>query len=259
MLNLGDVVVYSNMKKFFLILLSIASLHLTAEAFIFNGDNVEFDEYELNSIDLWGSAIYKYHDNNYKKLAAQVRGEIEKLKTAEIYDLQVNTLEILKGYLQGTEDLDKSYQAVRRWSEFHGDDRTTIMWETLLDYIHKKDFELSVKVAESMLVYRESQPPEIEFSPNGQGKISWYWNLKTNRRKFGKIHVGLDLKKRTFVCYESDVGLYFPEGEIMERIYSEIVQVPEMANQWLGKGRKEKLNQLKKVEGKTSSEGLHGE
>jgi hypothetical protein len=51
------------------------------------------------------------------------------------------------------------------------------------------------------------------------------------------MHVGLDVKKRNFICFERNLGVYIPEGEKLERIYREIVQVPAMARDHIGLGR----------------------
>jgi len=51
------------------------------------------------------------------------------------------------------------------------------------------------------------------------------------------MHVGLDVGKRTFICCDRRAGVFFPEGEIMERIYREIVQDQAIAGDHIGVGR----------------------
>jgi hypothetical protein len=69
------------------------------------------------------------------------------------------------------------------------------------------------------------------------GRIDWIWTLEEKSRPHGVMHVGIEVERRNFVCYERSLGIYFPEGDKLERIYREIVQNSEMAGGHLGIGR----------------------
>lgn len=212
----------------------------------FHNDNVQFDEYEKSIIEDLSKELYQYHDKNYKDLPKELRAAIEKPGFTNYFELPEELGERFQFYLMSGENLRVHFGKLYRWCKIHSDDGAWIMWESLLDYINKRDFELDAQIAKHMLIYRENTHPEFALSPNGQGKIHWAWRLPTDKRKYGIIHVGIDEKKRTFLCYECGVGIYFPEGDVMERIYTEIVQDPDSAGIWLGKGRLEYNKDAKK-------------
>jgi hypothetical protein len=134
-------------------------------------------------------------------------------------------------------DLLKAVKVVEKFSKIHAVDVEGVVWGAFWEYLHKQRLKLPDKVANYIILWREENSPNIKLSPNGLGEINWLWKLpSTRKRKYGILHVGIDLKKRTFICFESDIGLYFPEGETMERIYTEIVQEPNMAGIFVGKG-----------------------
>ena len=144
--------------------------------------------------------------------------------------------------------MNDAYKTLNLWADVESGYENGILFDALTEYIKTKDIKnFDAIVTLSILRYRESKKPNIQYSPDGKNSISWLWQLKVDTREYGCLHVGIDEVKRNFLCYEADVGLYYPEGETLERIYCEIIQDPVMASMWLGKGRKEKMG--KKVEG----------
>lgn len=113
-----------------------------------------------------------------------------------------------------------------------------ILKKAIIAKLNDKPFNLNDEIDYYVNYWREITKPNITKSPDGLNEIDWLWTLKVESRSNGILHVGLDTKKRTFICYENTVGLYFPEGDVMERIYSDIVQDQLMASEHLGRGRK---------------------
>jgi hypothetical protein len=141
-------------------------------------------------------------------------------------------VETAQAFNRLTEDVLKSGDYI------DGDAISQILELSFLSMLNGKPFDLNKSITDTVAYWRENRTPNIKFSPQGLGKIQWTWKIRELTRYEGVIHVGLDIKKRTFICYEYGKGLYFPEGDIMERIYSEIVQDPIMAGTHIGKGRK---------------------
>lgn len=102
-----------------------------------------------------------------------------------------------------------------------------------------KPLDLEARIEEIELYHKESQEPSIRFAPVGGGEVMWMWKLPVNSRPYGVLHIGIDTNTRRFLCYEQTKGLYYPEGEVLERIRAEIVQEPLMAGRHLGKGLKD--------------------
>lgn len=210
--------------------------------FTFGEKDVQFEKEEIESIDLLSDPLHNFHAENLKLVPESVKAEILRIKATDLFDMTEKSMEWAEKYLVCERDvaLTKAFQSVTKWSKISGDDVSAIVRVTFWEYVHQKEFQLPVKITHYMLNCRETNLPSVKFSPNGHGEIGWYWRLFSKRRDSGILHVGIDLKKRTFICYESDIGLFFPEGDTMERIYTEIVQEPEMAGIHLGKGLKEK-------------------
>lgn len=223
----------------FLILLESHGL-----AFEISGENVLINKEETEQIDHLYGLLFKFHERNFGLAPDLLKTEILKADSADkIDDLSSESIKWIEAKLimQRDVELSKAFDAVLKWSNLNGADANSIIRETFWDFAHGKPFQLLSKISDYIINSIEMKPPDIRFSPSGHGEIGWYWKLLSPRRKSGILHVGIDLKKRTFVCYERDLGVYFPEGETMDRIYTEIVQDPEMAGIWVGKGfRKEK-------------------
>lgn len=113
--------------------------------------------------------------------------------------------------------------------------------------LHNKPLEFEEEVRNNVIHVMENSTPDVKYSPQGKGEIEWLWKLPVKERLHGVLHVGIDLKKRTFICYERSIGVYFPEGETLERIYREIVQNPDNAGSHIGIGRKVKA-ELRPIE-----------
>jgi len=123
--------------------------------------------------------------------------------------------------------------------KIHGGDVASILANSFFALWNKEDFNLDNSIRDSAIYWRQHSTPPARVSLDGLNRISWTWKLEVESREYGVLHVGIDEKKRTLLCYEYPVGLYFPEGEIMERIYREIVQDQDMAGQLIGVGRKQ--------------------
>lgn len=117
------------------------------------------------------------------------------------------------------------------------EDYSAILEQSFFHQVRTSPFNLEEEILHYANYWREHTTPNVRLSPNGLGEIDWRWQLSVAERPDGVLHVGIDRKKRTFICYERTVGIYFPEGDVMERIYAEIVQDPNMAGEFVGKGR----------------------
>jgi hypothetical protein len=120
----------------------------------------------------------------------------------------------------------------------HGDDVSVMLESAFLSKLNGKQYDLEKYIIETVIYWRENKTPDVKYSPLGLGEIKWIWKLDQPARIKGVVHVGIDKTKRVFICYEHGKGLFFPEGDILERIYAEIVQDPSMAGSHIGKRRK---------------------
>lgn len=226
------------------ICITLILLEFDGLAFEISGEDVIINKEEFDQIDHLHGLLLKFHQSNFSLAPDLLKTEILKADSPnDIEDLSSESIEWIEAKLTAQRDveLNKAFVAVLKWSNLNGADADSIIRETFWDFAHGKPFQLASKISELIINSIEMKPPDIRFSPSGHGEIDWNWKLLSTRRKSGILHVGIDLKKRTFVCYERDLGVYFPEGETMDRIYTEIVQDPEMAGIWVGKGfRKEK-------------------
>lgn len=241
------------MKKFLLCLLLFAHGVTGAHGFRFDGDEVYFNKEEAESMDLLSERLSRYFSSAEEQIPESLKAEILKLKSPKFYELPLESQELFRVHIElaasSDPEVSKSIIDVWKWSGLKVGDAADIKWLAFYAHLHKQDYDISESVADSMIMWREATPPEVRFSPDGRGEIKWIWLLESSKkRQNGTLHVGIDLKKRTFICYESDLGLYFPEGEVMERIYREIVQEPEMAGIWLGKGFKKEKEKEEKEE-----------
>ena len=192
-------------------------------------------------MDALSNQLSSYFSGVIKTMPDSVKTEIANASLEDYSKISEKSQEWVTDHIDGGYEIDsgllKAFHDVVKWSGINGHDIPAILRLTFHAYIHKKDLVISDKISDCIIWWRETSTPEVKYSPSGHGEINWAWKLEsTKKRKHGVLHVGIDLKKRTFICYESDVGLYFPEGETMERIYREIVQEPDQAGIWLGKG-----------------------
>lgn len=98
------------------------------------------------------------------------------------------------------------------------------------------DFDISKDLDRLENFWKEAEPPAINLNPETGAKVEWIWSLPTDKRNDGKIHVGVEVTSRHFVCFEHGQGFYTPQGILLERIRSEIVQDRMMASDHVGKG-----------------------
>ena len=140
----------------------------------------------------------------------------------------------------------------------HPDDMSGVILETFWCKRHGKDLRIEERVDYYNAYWQETKEPEIEVAPEGKGKIRWIWKLEVPSRPHGILHVGMDLKTRRFVCFEHATGIYYPEGAVLERIRTEIVQDPLMAGSQLGQGLRAVKRGLSGVYKIASTEGERG-
>lgn len=154
-------------------------------------------------------------------------------------------------------DLETQYWLHQNFGNFGGDlamgenfvklkvvrsdgDVRKLLSESFWCKLNGKPFDLEKSVELIGIYWLEHDWPEIKFAPEGRGTIDWIWQLDIKSRPHGVLHVGIDTKTRRFLCYERTVGVYYPEGETLERIYTEIVQDEYVAGIHVGKGRIER-------------------
>jgi len=203
---------------------------------------------QKETLGLLDKSISTYQNKAIDKMPDKVRAYLVSIaKPESIHDLdnRDSILWIDTYIVRGRdEDLKESIDKLISDLAFsgdklHGDDVSSILQKAFFSSWNKEDFNLENSIRNHAIYWREHSKPTARVSPNGQNPIDWIWELEVKSREHGVIHVGIDEKKRTFICYEYPVGLYFPEGETMERIYREIVQVPDMASHYIGLGRKQ--------------------
>jgi len=221
----------------FVVLFVMSSAH----GYRFSGDEVFFTTDESNEIVVLSDELSKHNQRVSDEMPDDVRDDIIKNEGKMLSLSEESSKWISDNLVHSLDDgLSESIDAVVKWSAIHDDDRHAIVINSFGKHVINQPFVLFDEISNYLMYWRENRTPNVQFSPNGLGRINWVWSLSVNKRKFGQLHVGIDEVKRTFICYESDVGLYFPEGETMERIYTEIVQNPERAGIFLGKGLKER-------------------
>jgi hypothetical protein len=228
-------------KTYILLIITIfTATVLNVYSHVIDGDSVKFSEEDVIQIDELHRNLIKYNDSQRNKIPDFIKkeileneGDFKKIpdKSSEWISINVSS--------NVNEEIARSIKLLMSWSGLHQDDISSLFGLSFCKQVANRPFNIFEFVSDHILYWREHGKPDVKLSPNGNGRIMWLWNLNTNKRKFGNIHVGIDEKKRHFVCFESDLGLYFPEGEMMERIYSEIIQEPDVAGIHLGKGRRE--------------------
>lgn len=218
-------------------------------AFDANADEaVNIDKEKLELLE---NSIKRYQNKAISKMPGKVNSYLSSIvKPKSIYDLndKDSTIWIQTYIMSGLDqDLKESIDGLMSslavsGDKIHGDDVSSILGSHFFASWNKEEFSLENSIRNYAEYWREHSKPSARLSPDGLNPIEWIWELEVESREQGILHVGIDTKKRTFICYEYPVGLYFPEGETLERIYGEIVQDPDMAGQFVGKGRKERGN-----------------
>ena len=228
------------MKIFFF--LTLFGLALPAEAQGQKKDaTVEFDAECVDIITNLETELTKAHDQLIKEIPEDFKKSLNTWVSYDgMFQLPIETLTWLheNAFIirepRLAETIDKLNESIeKRGDTFHGDDMSEILRVSFWNRLQGKPIELDDGLKSSVLYWREWTVPEIRFSPLGRGEIKWIWTLQIPTRTHGVMHVGLDLAKRTFVCYEHGLGLYFPEGEVMDRINREIVRNSDLAlDEW---------------------------
>ncbi len=200
----------------------------------------------LDSVD---HALSRYHKKLIEEMPDKVRLHLSSIeKPNSIHDLKdEDSIRWIHHHVRlgPDEDCDKRIDELRTdlavsGDKLNGGDIVSICERAFFARWNKEKFNLEESIVKIAHYWRENSDPPHRLSPDGLNLIEWNWKLDVKSREGGVLHVGIDEKKRTFICYDYTVGLYFPEGETLERIYREIVQDPEKAGQFVGNGRKQK-------------------
>lgn len=99
-----------------------------------------------------------------------------------------------------------------------------VILDLFIAVMRGQEFDILQKLRSSKLYKLEQQNPKQELTPIGRNKIVWIWRLNVEGREHGTLHVGIDVKTRNFICHEYTIGIYYPEGEVLQRIHKNIVQ-----------------------------------
>ncbi len=105
-------------------------------------------------------------------------------------------------------------------------DFSGLVFDSFLSFMRGEEWDIVEQMRSKKLYWDEIRTPEQVLSPLDLNKIIWIYKLPVERRERGILHVGLDSVTHNFICYEYTIGIYYPEGKTMERIFSEIVQDP---------------------------------
>ena len=203
------------------------------------------------TMDLLEKSMSRYHKKLIEEMPDKIRLYLSSYDNPKsVYELKdADSVRWINDHVRvgADEDLMKRIGELRSdlamsGDKLHGDDIATIFESSFFATWNKENFNLKEFIIKSAISWREKSEPIQRLSPDGLNPIDWRWQLSVESREGGILHVGIDEKKKTFICYEYTVGLYFPEGQTLERIYREIVQDPDMAGQFFGKERKQKTN-----------------
>jgi hypothetical protein len=190
-------------------------------------------------LDVLSRQIAKFQDEKIKSMPKEILRKITECTSPHDFtklDLECQTwLRNNFSNCGGNLELGETFSKLK---EIRGDDDASmILAESLWCRLNGKPFDLAKAVESIGIYWLENESPEIKFAPEGKGKIDWIWKLDVKNRLHGCLHVGIDTMTRRFLCYERTIGVYYPEGETLERIYAEIVQDPIAAGEHIGKGR----------------------
>jgi hypothetical protein len=234
------------MRKFFRIVVMFTAFILASYAENENefrdpvtGESI-FDDSAADAIIDLKQKVNSFHDSVMKTLPKEIRLQLLSCETFESISSIPMSSQLWLGQNAGhiDENVAQSINAVRKHITCHGDAFNSMMKEAFWCRIHNKPFDFFLDLYSAVISWKENHKPAAEHSPNGLGRIDWIWKLDSKDRLNGVMHVGIDVKKRNFVCFERNLGVYFPEGDKLERIYEEIVQDPAMAGDHIGAGRR---------------------
>ncbi len=190
-------------------------------------------------LDNLSRQIAKLDDEKFKSISKDILRKISECPSPD--DFAKLDLESQNWLHQNFDNFGgnvKIGEAFSKLKEVRSDgDGYEILCESFWCRLNGKPFDLGKSVESIGIYWLEHDSPEIKFAPEGRGKVDWIWQLEVIIRPHGVLHVGIDTKTRRFLCYERMVGVYYPEGETLERIYAEIVQDPIRAGIHIGKGR----------------------
>lgn len=110
----------------------------------------------------------------------------------------------------------------------HGGDIRAILKKSFWCRLKGLPYNLNEEIGLIDLYWKEVKKPSVVYSPLGKGKVNWAWRLEIKSRPHGIIHVGMDTKSRRFLCYDRTIGVFYPEGLLLDRIRTEIVR----GNSW---------------------------
>jgi hypothetical protein len=108
------------------------------------------------------------------------------------------------------------------WEHHFGNE--VVRLDLFLAIMRGQEFDILQKLRSIKLSQLELRRPKQDLTPIGSNKIVWIWRLNVEGREHGILHVGIDVKTRNFICYEYPVGIYYPEGDVLQRIHTTIVQ-----------------------------------
>lgn len=217
------------MKKIFLLLLSLIAQYSESLFAI----ETKRDDLILKI----ESKIDKYYDKKITGIPEAVR--LELLKFDSYNRLNTATANTQLWLHENFSQMDDKEIAdiLLNFDELRGgDDVFKLVSEGFWCRLKGKPLEFEARISLTGTYWKENDRPNINLAPVSRGSIEWIWKLDVPERTFGVLHVGIDLKTRVFVCFENTVGIYYPEGDILERIRAEIIQNPAMAGTRIGKG-----------------------
>jgi hypothetical protein len=192
------------------------------------------------AIDEVENKMNAFHDVVSKGMPNHIRLEVLGCDTVDKIDLLPAESQLwLHKNVQSLGDLDvgEALERISKELTFHMGDCSTLALESFWSRLKNIPYNYHLFFVQAAIRWRENERPTITNSPQGMGRIDWIWTLEEKSRPHGVMHVGIEVERRNFVCYERSLGIYFPEGDKLERIYREIVQNPEMAGGHLGIGR----------------------
>jgi hypothetical protein len=198
------------------------------------------NEVARSSLDELEESVSSFHDEVIETIPEKIRKQLVACDTADAIELLPKSTHIwLHDNVGQLRDpaVAESVASVAELLKFHSDDLSDMLKKTFWSRLKKMPFDYESYFFEKVIYWKENEPPAIKYSPQGLGEVKWIWKLDVESRLHGIMHVGLDVKKRNFICFERNLGVYIPEGEKLERIYREIVQVPAMARDHIGLGR----------------------
>lgn len=220
------------MKAILLLLITLLDIYCSAET-----AKLAVKDHDL--IIKLENNLQKNHDNSIKGMPDSVRPEILGMESEkDFYNLTGAALTWMERSVLNTDDesIKSIFEVLTEKYNLQSDDYTSILLKTFIDRINKRDLKLDEVIHNYIMYWRENTTPKDRVAPEGGGKVNWIWKLSATERPQGIVHLGIDEVTRRFICYEWNKGVYYPEGVLLERIRAEIVQVPDVARNHIGRG-----------------------